>query len=112
MKRATIIAKGDVQRVWYRDEVARIARKLEITGYVENLKPYDVRIVAEGEAESIDLFIERIKINKFPIDVESIEVNVEDFKAEFEYFELKRGEWHEEAGESLDPIARLLYKDI
>ena len=42
-----ILAKGRVQRVGYRDEVEEIARRLEITGFVENVKPYDVRIIAE-----------------------------------------------------------------
>lgn len=102
MKRVVIIAKGRVQRVGYRDEVEEIARKLKITGFVANVKPYDVRIVAEGEDENIALFIERIKIKKYPIDVESIEVNFEDFKAEFEYLEIKRAEWGEEILESLD----------
>ncbi|RJS80252.1 acylphosphatase, partial [Methanophagales archaeon] len=42
MKRAILIVKGEVQRVGYRDVVAKIARKLSISGFVENLKPYDV----------------------------------------------------------------------
>jgi acylphosphatase len=49
MKRAVIIAKGEVQRVGYRDVVEKIARRQKITGFVANLKPYDVRIIAEGE---------------------------------------------------------------
>ncbi len=36
MKRVVIVAKGDVQRVGYRDAVERIARKLRISGFVEN----------------------------------------------------------------------------
>ena len=112
MKRATLIAKGEVQRVGYRDEVERIARKLEITGYVENHKPYDVRIVAEGEDERIDQFTARIKINRFPIDVEHIELRAEAYKGEFEYFELKRGAWQDELGERFDTAGRWLYKNI
>jgi acylphosphatase len=54
MKRVEIIAKGKVQRVAYRDEVEEIARELKITGFVENVKPYDVRIVAEAEDENIE----------------------------------------------------------
>jgi acylphosphatase len=46
--RTEIIVKGEVQRVGYRDEVEKIARKLKIKGFVENLKPYDVRIVGEA----------------------------------------------------------------
>ena len=112
MKRVAIIARGRVQRVRYRDEVEEIARKLNVTGFVENVKPYDVRIVAEGEDEHIDVFIKRIKINKFPIDVENVEVNFDDFKGEFDYFEIKRGEWGEEIVERLDTAGKLLYRSV
>jgi len=112
MQRVTLIAKGEVQRVGYRDDVERVARKLNITGYVENQKPYDVKIVAEGEAAVIDQFIERIKINRFPIDVEHVEVSFGDYKGEFEYFEIRRGEWQEEFGERLDIAGRLFYRNI
>ena len=112
MKRAVILAKGRVQRVGYRDGVEEIARQLEITGFVENVKPYDVRIVAEGDDSAMERFIEEIKIKKYPIDVERLEVQFEDFKSEFEYFEIKRGEWHEELGERLDAPGKLLYKSV
>ncbi|MEA2032192.1 MAG: acylphosphatase [Euryarchaeota archaeon] len=49
MKRATIIAKGKVQKVGYRDFVQDSARELGITGYVENLEDGNVKIVCEGE---------------------------------------------------------------
>ena len=112
MKRANIIVKGEVQRVGYRDAVAKIARKLKIEGFVENLKHYDVRIIAEGEDANIDRFIERIEIRKFPMDVESIEVSFETYEGEFEYFEIKRGDWHEELLERLDTAGTLLYKSV
>ncbi|KAF5413750.1 MAG: Acylphosphatase [Candidatus Methanophagaceae archaeon] len=112
MQRVTLIAKGEVQRVGYRDDVERVARKLNITGYVENQKPYDVKIVAEGEAAVIDQFIERIKINRFPIDVEHVEVSFGDYKGDFEYFEIRRGKWQEEFGERLDIAGRLFYRNI
>jgi acylphosphatase len=80
MKRAEILAKGRVQRVGYRDEVEEIGRRLGITGFVENVKPYDVRIVAEGEYSTLEQFIEELKINKYPIDVEHLEVHFEDFR--------------------------------
>jgi acylphosphatase len=96
----------------YRDEVEEIARKLNVTGFVENVKPYDVRIVAEGEDEHIDRFIRAIKINRFPIDVENVEVDFDDFTGEFDYFEIKRGDWGEEIVESLDTMVKLLYKPV
>lgn len=112
MKRVTVIAKGEVQRVGYRDEVQRIARKLGIVGYVENLKPYDVKIVAEGGEDRLKEFLELIKIQKFPIFVESIEVKWSDATGEFSYFEIKRGEWLEELFERLDAAGRLLYRSV
>ncbi|RZN34214.1 MAG: acylphosphatase [Methanophagales archaeon ANME-1-THS] len=112
MKRAIVIAKGEVQRVGYREAVEKIARRLHITGFIENLKPYDVRIVAEGEDANISKFIEQIEIKKFPIDVESTEVGFDTYKGEFEYFEIKRGDWHEELLERLDTAGALLYKSV
>jgi len=112
MKRAILIVKGEVQRVGYRDVVAKIARKLSISGFVENLKPYDVKIVAEGSDTNIAQFIEQLKIKRFPIDVESVEVSFEPYKHEFEYFEIKRGDWREELFERLDTAGALLYKSV
>ena len=100
--RAVIIAKGDVQRVGYRDAVERIARKLKLTGFVENVKPYDVRIVCKGEKGRVEEFIKQINISEFPIDVEDLDVKFEDSTEEFEYFEIRRGDWTEELGERLD----------
>ena len=112
MKRITAIARGEVQRVGYRDEVERIARRFKLTGYVENLKPYDVRVVAEGEEEKLKKFIEQIKIRRFPIIVESLEVSWEKATGEFKYFEIKRGEWQEELFERLDIAGKLLYRSV
>jgi hypothetical protein len=77
-----------------------------------NLKPYDVRIVAEGKDEDIDKFIEQIETRKFPIDVEGVDVTFEDYIGEFEYFEIKLGDWHEELFERLDTAGTLLYKSV
>lgn len=112
MKRVVIIAKGEVQRVGYRDEVERIARKLGLTGYVENLKPYDVMIVAEGDEERLKQFIELVKIQKFPIFVENLEVTWQEATGEFSFFEIRRGDWTEELFERLDTAGRLLYRNV
>jgi len=112
MKRAVIIVKGDVQSVGYRDAVKKIARKAGVAGYVENLKPYDVKIVCEGEKELVEKFIEQIKIEGFPIFVEDIDVSYEEPTGEFEYFEIRRGNWYEELGERMDAAAHIMYKTM
>jgi acylphosphatase len=100
--RAVITASGEVQRVGYRGVVERFARKMKLTGNVSNIKPYDVRIVCEGNKASIDSFIRPIKIKEYPIDVENLDFKFEDATGEFEYFEIKRGDMAEELGERLD----------
>ncbi len=44
--------------------------------------------------------------------MEDIAVNFEDVKDEFEYFEIRRGEWHEELDERLDAAGKLLYMSV
>ncbi|NOR46613.1 MAG: hypothetical protein GQ533_00990 [Methanosarcinaceae archaeon] len=100
--KADIIAKGEVQRVGYRDVVERAARKMKLTGIVENVKPYDVKIICEGSRTSIDSFIRLIDIKEHPIEVEELEVSFGDANGEFDYFEIKRGDMTEELGERLD----------
>ncbi len=103
--RAVITASGEVQRVGYRDVVERAARKMKITGFAENIKPYDVRIVCEGDKVSIDSFVRLIRIKEYPIDVEHLDIRFGDATGEFEYFEIKRGDMTEELVELFD-IAR------
>ena len=115
MKRAVAIAKGRVQRVGYRDTVETIARELKLTGFVENLKPYDVRIVAEGEQDALDEFITQIRIENHPISpisVEELDLEFEVATGEFEYFEIRRGDWQDELGERLDTAGALLYRSV
>jgi len=71
---------------------------MKLTGFVENIKPYDVRIVCEGIEASIDPFLRLIKIKEYPIDVENLDFKFEDAAGEFEYFEIKRGDMAEELG--------------
>jgi acylphosphatase len=111
-ERADIIARGAVQRVGYRDVVERAARKLKLTGFVENVTPYDVRVVCEGERSSIDALIEQIKIKEYPIEVEDLEVQFEPATGEFEYFAIKRGEMAEELGERLDFASGILFRSV
>ncbi len=110
--RVKIIVKGEVQRVGYRDAIERIARKLNIKGFVENLKPYDVRIICEGAEGDVKRFIGALKIEGDPlINVSDIAVAYEQPTEEFRYFEIKRGSSEEETGERLD-LAALHLKNL
>jgi acylphosphatase len=104
LKRAVIIAKGDVQRVGYRDVVERAARKNNITGTVSNIEPYDVMIICEGDMKNIEPFINQIRIKRYPIEVEHLDITFEDATGEFTFFKIERGDMTEELGERLDII--------
>ncbi len=74
------------------------------------MKPRDVKIVVEGEEEKIKKFIEKIKINEYPVDVKEINVSYEEPTNEFEYFEIRQGDWEDEIVEKADVIVALLSK--
>ena len=112
MQRVEIIASGRVQRVGFRDLVEKIAQDLGLSGTVENQKPYDVRIVAEGEEEALQAFVEGLKVERGPIRVRDLEVRWSEATGEFPYFQILRGDWHEELGERFDVAVGLLYRSI
>ena len=100
--RVILTVKGEVQRVGYRDAVERIARDLKLTGCVENIEPYDVKIVCEGEKDAVEAFIRQINIKDDRIYVENIDVRYEEPTNEFTFFKIIRGDMVEELGESFD----------
>jgi len=83
--REEIIARGDVQQVGFRDAV-------------QNLEPYDVKIVAEGEEAALLEFVKAIKIQDGPIRVQALEISWTAATGEFQYFKILRGDWQEELG--------------
>ena len=107
MKRATIIVKGKVQKVGYRDFVQDSAREIGITGYVENLEDGNVKIVGEGEEAKIEEFIRDIKVKRDFLDVSATSVKYEEPTGEFKVFKIKYGDVPEELGDRLG--AALLY---
>jgi len=93
---------GNVQRVGYRHIVQNIARKHNITGRIENLEGYDVRIIAEGRSADLDRFKKDIRIFEYPVNVESIESSEERYTGEYSYFQIIRGSPDEELAERFD----------
>lgn len=84
MIRAVLTVTGDVQEAGYRAYVMKNAQKLGLVGYVENLLDGTVRVVAEGEKECIEKFVDLIKIKDETIDVESVETKYETATGEFD----------------------------
>ncbi len=60
MARAEVHFAGHVQGVGFRYSVMQVARGYEVTGVVENLADGRVRLVAEGDADEVDAFVEAV----------------------------------------------------
>jgi acylphosphatase len=52
--RLRAVVRGEVQGVGYRWSVQRLARRLGLTGYAENLPDGSVRVEAEGDPSQLD----------------------------------------------------------
>jgi len=99
LQRAEITVHGDVQAVGYRYAVKRTAMKLKILGYAQNMPDGTVRIIVEAPKNTIQKFIETVRINKPPITVEHIETKYTKPTGEFKFFTIKYGELAEEMAE-------------
>ena len=106
VKRATILVSGDVQQTGYRERVIEVGKRLNLSGYAENLPDGRVRIVAEGEEESLNRFLSDIDIKNALINVERIDHSISDATGEFSDFHKLVGKG--ETDERLDTAATLL----
>jgi acylphosphatase len=82
--RGTLIVKGDVQGAGYRAFVMKNAQKLGLLGFGENLADGTVKVVCEGEKETIGKFIRLIKVEDKVTKVENIKPTYGEATGEFE----------------------------
>jgi len=87
--RAHIFVSGRVQGVFFRDSTRRIAEELGIFGWVKNLNNSKVEAVLEGEKEIIEKLIEWAKRGPTFARVDEIKIEWEEYKKEFENFEIR-----------------------
>ena len=87
--RAHIFVSGRAQGVGFRLEMRWKARKLGLYGFVQNLSDGRVEAVLEGEKEKVERLIEWAKRGPFLAKVDNIEIKEEEYKGEFDSFEIK-----------------------
>ncbi len=73
MEELRAIISGRVQLVMFRDFTQRRARRLGITGTVLNLKDGTVEVVAQGEKDSLQTFLEALHHGSILSRVDSVE---------------------------------------
>lgn len=86
IKRIECEISGRVQLVMYRDFAKRRAKALGVVGSVENLKNGNVYVVAEGQEETLGIFLGDLKNGPTFASVTNLEVNWLPAVGEFEDF--------------------------
>lgn len=84
-KRVHILYSGRVQGVGFRFTAEAIARKLELSGWVKNLRDGRVEVLAEGEEPALKDFLSRLSNEMSPYIFDT-EVSWEGPTGEFSGF--------------------------
>lgn len=71
-ERLEVIISGRVQLVMYRDFAQRKARRLKLTGTVENLPNGTVRVIAEGPRDVLEEYVRRLECGPLLAHVEQV----------------------------------------
>lgn len=74
-ERLEAVVSGRVQLVMYRDFATRKARGLKLVGEVQNLEDGTVRVVAEGEREKLNRYVEKLTRGPLLARVEQVRVS-------------------------------------
>lgn len=80
---------GRVQGVFFRDFTRRWARTLGLTGWVRNVFDGRVEVMAEGNQEALETLIEKLKEGPPAARVENVEVEWDEYRAEFFDFTIR-----------------------
>lgn len=88
MKRAHLFISGEVQGVCYRSETVRHARRLNVSGWVRNLRDGRVETVIEGPVDDVDAMIAWCSKGPVLASVTSMEIREETYTGEYEGFSI------------------------
>lgn len=88
--RVHLVIEGRVQGVFFRATALAQANRLGITGWVKNRPDGSVEIVAEGEQNKIEKWIDWCRQGPPGADVHHLHVDREAFQNEFQSFRISR----------------------
>ena len=89
MKNLEIIVSGRVQGVCYRAFVLHRANELNIKGYAKNLMNGNVKVIAIGENNAMNVFINMLKEGPSMARVDDIQTSKIIIGEEFSGFSIK-----------------------
>ena len=87
--RVHLIISGFVQGVFFRSNTQEKAKEIGVFGWIRNLGDGRVEAVFEGEKERVERIIEWAKRGPERSRVENVEIKWEEYKGEFEDFEIR-----------------------
>jgi len=88
-KKIHIFVSGRVQCVFFRDNTRRMAKKLDLTGWVRNLDDGRVEIVAEGDIKKLKKLLNWTKKGSLLARVQKVEKECGNFSGQFKEFDIK-----------------------
>ncbi len=83
------IFKGNVQGVFFRQQVKTLAEELKLTGYVKNLEDGSVEVLAIGEKAILEKFLVEIEKKPGHGSISSVEKDYTKKELSFDRFEIK-----------------------
>jgi acylphosphatase len=86
---ADINITGQVQGVFFRAFTSRVAKSLNVKGYVHNLPQGEVVVVAEGHRNELEDFVSKLHAGPPESLVENVDVKWSDYTGQFNTFEIK-----------------------
>ena len=86
--RARAVINGRVQGVFFRLETKQAAQRYRVFGWVKNQMDGTVAAVFEGPKENVDSVLEWCKQGPPHANVEHVKIEWEDYKGEFDRFEI------------------------
>lgn len=90
MIRAHLLVQGRVQGVGYRANTRRMANKLNLKGWVRNLRNGDVELLVEGPEVEVDRLIAWCRRGPTSAYVSKVRVEKSEATGEFDRFAVKR----------------------
>jgi acylphosphatase len=87
--RAHVYISGKVQGVFFRAHTEEKAWKLDIKGWVRNLRDGRVEAIFEGEKEKVEEMIRWCNRGPPYSKVDKVDVEWEDYKGEFDSFGIR-----------------------
>lgn len=80
---------GKVQGVGYRFYATRVARKMGLKGWIQNMRDGSVEALVEGDKKAIDEWIEDIREGPRHAEVTKIDQESKDFTGKLPDFDVK-----------------------